>query len=437
MAERKRYFLKCICFPMLFLFGCSTSLEKQVQKEHSVNIGQLEKRIDDLSGKINLVVTDANVLHNEMDATKTSNAIIQKKINGLEATVVDLNERITRLTTPANTPDIAPSHTETTPVISNVFVTDSEPSTTPASSVQDAENTGDLLAVARGFWDAMNARDIQAVMPYITKESRDTLQMKETDAIFNRKVTFGEVKTEDKKTSIETTMQPYPETPDSKVRMQTILVKEDEQWKVDVGQTMASMPGGAMAETIQGIDEAMEAGLGVGTEEGEKALATGMQQGLQELPRTSDTQAAIISTKQESKVVTTEINKQAEIAGSQKDTGEIKQTGETHRDTMPPKQETAVIGEAGSPEQRETFLKENIARLAETEFPDQKGLQWNILNFEHKAHLTYAEVEPTPATIGYPRIKFAVSFKNPETPRVIGTYCFKDGQYSLLSTKKN
>ena len=85
---------------------------------------------------------------------------------------------------------------------------------------------------------------------------------------------------------------------------------------------------------------------------------------------------------------------------------------------------------------RELFVKDNIVRLAETEFPDNKGIQWNILGFEHNAHLTYVEVEPIPATVGYPRLKFVVSFKNPEMPRIIGIMCFKDGQYSMLSKKK-
>lgn len=411
MAERKKYFLRCVCFPMLFLFGCSTSFNKQAHNEHRVKSGLLEKRIDDLSGKINLVVTDANVLHNEMDATKTSNTIIQKKIDGLEATIRDLNERITRLNTPINRPNATPLLTEP-PIISNVSVTDSKPITTPASPVMDAGHTEDLLAVARGFWDAMNASDIQTAGLYITKESRDTLQKKDTDATANRKVTFGEVKMEDNKTSIET----YSEAIASESRIQTVLVKEDGQWRVDVAQTMASMPGGAMGETIQGVGMAKEAGAGVNTEEGAKAMATAIQ----EIPQASDTQADTIPAKQESTVVTTEIDKQSEVVGSQKDAGKTKQAGE-----------------AGSPAQREAFLKENIVRLAEAEFPDQKGLQWNILSFEHKAHLTYAEAEPTPSTLGYPRIKFAVSFKNPETPRVIGTYGFKDGQYSLLSTKKN
>ncbi|KAB2834497.1 MAG: nuclear transport factor 2 family protein [Candidatus Brocadia sp.] len=396
MSHKRDCLLKCVCFAMLFLFGCSTSFDKKAHNEHRVKSRLLEKKIVDLAGKINLVVTDANVLHNEMEETKTSNTIIQQKISGLEATVRNLNERITTLSTPAKIPDIASPSAEAAPVTHDISVSDSsKPSDTPESGIQQGEDTESRLAVAKGFWDAMNAKDIQSAKRYVTKESGDKLLITDTDA--SSKVTFGEVKTEDNKTIIETAMQTYRGTTTSEAKMQTILVEEDGQWKVDAGQTMVSMVGGAIGEKTQGIGRTMEQGLKKGAEEMGKAVAVDTQKGLQEMSYASDAKS----------------------------------------DVMPPKQEIAATSKGSEPAEREAFLKDNIVSLAEAEFPDNKGLQWKILGFEHKAHLTYVEVEPTPASIGYPRLKFAITFKNPETPRVIGTYCFKDGQYSLLSTKKN
>lgn len=425
MLKKRTCLLPAVCFLTLFLVGCSAFFHKQVQTEPRPDNRLLEKKIDDLTGKMNLVVSDANMLHSELEVARTYNTIMQQKIDGLEAMVMDLSEQINRLNLPVTIPPIVPSHAKNTSVVTNVLVAEGEPSVTPASRVYDPENTETLLAVANGFWDAMNAKDIQTAMSYVTKESGDKLQIKDTDDTAKRKVTFGEVKTEDNKASIETTMQTHPETSESETRLQTILVKEDGQWRVDVGQTIASIPEGGMGEIMQSIGKAMETEPVIDSEDGEKALAAGMQKGLQEMQQSvGDTQANITPPKQETTVIT-EIDKQTEEAGA------------AHQDVMPEKHETADIAAASEPAQRESFLKENIVRLAEKEFPDQKGLQWNIVSFEHKAHLTYAEVEPTPPTIGYPRIKLAVSFKNPETPRVIGTYGFQDGQYSLLSTKKN
>ncbi len=363
MFNRNTYLLMYLCFPMLFLFGCSNSFDKRTKKELSVDSRLLEKRIDDLSSKINLIIQDTNVLHNETEETKTSNKTTQQKIEELEVTVRDLNERIASLNTPVKTPDIVQPPAEEKYVNHQIPATDSDKSSDTDKPESDVQKTESLLAIAQGFWNALHANDIQAVRSYVTKESMAKLQIKDTDALTNCKTTFGEVKTENNKTIIETVMHTYHRTTGSEAQMQTILVNEDGQWKVDADQTMMSLFEGAI--------------------------------------------------------------------------GEMTQTSEAKTGITPQKQETTATSEVGEHAKREAFLKDNIVRLAERVFPDNKGIQWNILNFEHKAHLSYIEAEPTPATVGYPRFKFAVSFKNPETPRVIGTYCFKDGQYSLLSTMKN
>lgn len=270
MSNRKKCFLKYVCFPMLFLFGCSTSYHEQVQK-HSVEIKSLEKRTDDLSGKINLVVNDANILHNEMEEAKTSNIISRKKIDGLEASIRDLNERITSLSTSAKTPDIVPSAEKEIPVKMEESAADSSRSSgTQETEVQHRENAESPLTVAKGFWDAMNAKDIQSVMSHTTKESGDKLRIKDNDAITDGKITFGEVMVEDTKAIIKTATQPYRGTTTSEAQMQTILVKEDGQWKVDVDQTMASVPGGAMGASVQDVGQTAEEGLKKGTGEMKK-----------------------------------------------------------------------------------------------------------------------------------------------------------------------
>lgn len=403
MFNRNTYLLMYLCFPMLFLFGCSNSFDKRTEKELSVDCRLLEKRIDDLSSKINLIIHDTNVLHNETEETKTANKTTQQKIEGLEVTVRNLNERTASFNTPAKTPDIVQPRAEEKDVKHQIPAANSDKSSDkPESDVQKTENTEGQLAVAQGFWNAVNANDIQAARSYVTKESMDKLQIKNTDAPTNCKITVGEAKTEDNKTIIETVMHTYHGTTGSEAQMQTILVNEDGQWKVDADQTMMSMFGGAIGEMTQ----------------------------------TSEVKPDIIPQKQEMATIS-EVSEQNKAQGTQKSTEEITQASAAKTGITSQKQETTVTSEVSEHAKREAFLKDNIVRLAEREFPGNKGIQWNILSFEHKAHLSYVEVEPTPATVGYPRFKFAVSFKNPETPRVIGTYCFKDGQYSLLSTRKN
>ena len=83
---------------------------------------------------------------------------------------------------------------------------------------------------------------------------------------------------------------------------------------------------------------------------------------------------------------------------------------------------------------REDYLRQNIVSLAEEEFPDNIGLEWNIIGFMHKEHLTYVEVVPNSDTVGYAQFQFVVSFENKSPTMVIATYCFEEGKYSLFST---
>jgi hypothetical protein len=220
--------------------------------------------------------------------------------------------------------------------------------------------------------------------------------MKDTDSAANCTVTFGEVTREGDKGVVETVMQTNEGATTIDIQMKTILQKENNQWKVDVEQTMMSMFGGAMGEMIKGLGKAMEEGFKKGFEEMGKSMSEDVRKGL----------------------------------------GETTETGEIKADSAPQKQSAVISRDMNDPVQRELFLKENIVRLAESQFPNNKGLQWNIISMEHKVHLTYVEAEPVPANLDYPRFKFNVSFKDPASPRVIGMFCLKDGQYILFSAKK-
>lgn len=124
------------------------------------------------------------------------------------------------------------------------------------------------------------------------------------------------------------------------------------------------------------------------------------------------------------------------VESIQKGSETAMQASEPKADAAPPKQDAAVANLLSEPRTREPYLKEAIGRLAEKVFPDNKGIRWNIISFDHKAHLTHTEAEPLQADLGYPRFKFVVSFKTPENPNIIGTYSFINGQYTPYFPKK-
>src|SRR3989339_445409 len=304
LENMNKFFVKFLCFPLLFLFGCATTMEQRVDRTDNIDSRRLEKRIDDLSGTITLIVKDTNRLHNKMEEVKTSNKAIQQKVEGLEATVRNLNEQISSLHTSAKAPEIAQPPAEKTDVEPQLPLTDSsKPSDKPASDIQKPVTADSQMAVSKGFWDAMNAKDIQAARSFVTKESADKLQIKDKDTTASCKVAFGDIKIEDNKTTIETTMQTNDGTTEFQVQMQTILIKEEGQWKVDAEQTMMSMFGGAMGEMMKGLGKALEEGFKKGFEEMGKSMAGGMQKGLEVMTQTGESKPDIVPPQQETVIV--------------------------------------------------------------------------------------------------------------------------------------
>lgn len=98
----KKYFVTypCILLLPIFLFGCSTTSSERLTvtdrrvAEISKTTQTLEKRLDDLSRSISLIVNDGNGLHNDMDDIKNCNNDIQQKIKEIETVIKNLDEHV-------------------------------------------------------------------------------------------------------------------------------------------------------------------------------------------------------------------------------------------------------------------------------------------------------------------------------------------------------
>lgn len=101
---------------------------------------------------------------------------------------------------------------------------------------------------------------------------------------------------------------------------------------------------------------------------------------------------------------------------------------------------TADFGRATTfgPSEIEAYVRGHIVELAEEQFPDNKGLQWTVHKFQHRedVELTFAEVEPHPDEVGYPRFQFAFLTASGGPPKQVATYCLQSGKYTLLSTSR-
>ncbi len=83
--------------------------------------------------------------------------------------------------------------------------------------------------------------------------------------------------------------------------------------------------------------------------------------------------------------------------------------------------------------QVERYVREHVVEIAEENFPDDIGLEWEIRGFTHKGALSFAEVEPSGFT-GYERYQFVFLTAEEGDPILIGEYAFEAGAYYLLAT---
>jgi hypothetical protein len=138
-------------------------------------------------------------------------------------------------------------------------------------------NSDESVTVAKNFWKAMEDRDIETARSFATRESAGSLTINEENADQDVEIIFGEVTTEDGKTMVATTMKTVQDETEMEIPMQTVLVKEEGKWKVDVNLTMMSLFGGAMGAMMDSMKE--------GFEEMGEAMADEMKAGFEEMSK--------------------------------------------------------------------------------------------------------------------------------------------------------
>ncbi len=114
----------------------------------------------------------------------------------------------------------------------------------------------DPVSVADNFWDALEDHDAGRARKYMTQASAGNLQIKDDGDKYD--IELGKVTEAGDTISIATTLK--KDDDDTAIELNTIVVKEDGQWKVDYNQTMLSMFGGTLQQMMQGFGKAMRQG---------------------------------------------------------------------------------------------------------------------------------------------------------------------------------
>ena len=70
------------CLPIIFIFGCSALQKQSIYDETRSQM--LEKRMNDLSKSVTILVKDVNMMHNEIEILANSQDALMQKISSVE-----------------------------------------------------------------------------------------------------------------------------------------------------------------------------------------------------------------------------------------------------------------------------------------------------------------------------------------------------------------
>ncbi len=150
------------------------------------------------------------------------------------------------------------------------------------------------VAVTEAFWQSVQDKDMEKAKQLSTWESAEYLKFVQSDKINAQRFETGEVKVTDVSAEVATVLY-GGNGGDVKIPVRTVLVRVDNDWRVDVQKTMGSMVSGAMGavvqelngfmqESLKGVDKALSQGI----EELGKSLNQGLEQLQKDLEKTDD-----------------------------------------------------------------------------------------------------------------------------------------------------
>jgi hypothetical protein len=86
---------------------------------------------------------------------------------------------------------------------------------------------------------------------------------------------------------------------------------------------------------------------------------------------------------------------------------------------------------------RDETIRLKIDDLGRKSFPDEPDVDWQVRRIVHADTYSFVEAEPIPATLGYPKFMFVLSFAMALEPAVVGCYCLDRGLWRLLFSMPN
>jgi hypothetical protein len=131
--------------------------------------------------------------------------------------------------------------------------------------------------VAERFWIAAQDRDAETLRETSTGSWGDHHFDVDSDTEIGE-VTFGQTAVEGDEARVETTLTHIDEDSSVEVSFETVLVRRDGEWRVDLYATTGQLVGSILGTTAREFTDALAEGLGRSLEELADELADGMRE---------------------------------------------------------------------------------------------------------------------------------------------------------------
>jgi len=143
----------------------------------------------------------------------------------------------------------------------------------------------DARETASAFWAAVSSGDIDSARPFASRSSAASLDDWDRETRI-REAVLGEVLSNEDHAMVETSLVTRRGEGEWSIALQTHLVREQGEWRVDVRRTREAVTQAQIAAGIEQVERAVATGVqefGKALEEGVRELERSMREALEDL----------------------------------------------------------------------------------------------------------------------------------------------------------
>ncbi len=138
------------------------------------------------------------------------------------------------------------------------------------------DKTDSPRQVAEQYWDALSNGDFSTARKLVSESTRQNLDDYLALAP-NQKTSLGKIKLGDELTTVATTIYPDNAEPEINYELETVLILENGQWKIDAARTQAPITISANEEELEKLAEQLSESMKENIDTMDDAVTEGLQ----------------------------------------------------------------------------------------------------------------------------------------------------------------